>query len=353
MYLENPRGFSIRFLFAKLRAQPTQQLIHRDVVQHYQTQMKKHPIILIILIFALNFNLFSQNTITEKYSDKILQESKLRIATDKAIKYIKTNNSDSLIASFPKTMSSSISKSQISQLIQKINGLIDSEGIPKEDNIQPALKALPRGNDTLFVNQIYYRFKNKVLIFSFLQEFGPNKIAGMNLIDDPFSGNGVEPDFKSSEKFEYNLDKLTNFRIYYKQIKPITKFKNNLGVFAIEGNNGIFKESGLSEKFEPIIKELSKSKFEKKEIFNQLLDRGDNVEFIQAELGFENKDYGIFLYLPIKGGKISMDNIIFQQRQFANLGYQYTLLKENYPKIVRYLTEIIEMDLEKYYLINP
>ena len=297
--------------------------------------------------------MFSQNTITEKYSDKILEETKLRIATNRAIEYIKTNNSDSLIASFPKSISSSISESQISQLIQKINGLINLEGIPEEDNIQPALKALPRGNDTLFVNQIYYRFKNKVLIFSFLQEFGPNKIAGMNLIDDPFSGNGVNPDFKSSDMFEYDLENLSSFRIYYKQLKPITKFKNNLGVFAVEGDKDTFRESGLREKFDPIINELSKSKFEKKEIFNQLLNRGDNVEFIQAELGFENKDYGIFLYLPLKGGKISIDNIIFQQRQYGNLGYQYTLLKEDYPKIVRYLTEIIEMDLENYYLINP
>jgi len=317
--------------------------------------MKKHPAIIIqtLLLFVLNLNVFSQNIITEKYSDKILEETDLRIATDKAISYIKTNNTDSLIASFPKSISNSISKSKISQLVKKINGLITKEGIPKEDNIQPALRAVPRGKDTLFVNQIYYKFNSKVLIFSFLKEFGPNKIAGMNLMDDPFSGKGVEPDFNASDKFEFDLEKLSNFRIYYKELKPLTKFNKNIGIFAVEGNRDVFKDSGLSEKFELIINELSKSKFEKKEIFNQLLDRGDEVEFIQAELGFENKNYGIFLYLPLEGGKISMDNIIFQQRQYANMGYQYTLLKEDYPKVVKYLTEIIEMDLKNYYLINP
>lgn len=317
--------------------------------------MKKHPIIIIqsLLILLLSFNVFPQNIITEKYSDKILEETDLRIATDKAIDYIKTNNTDSLIALFPKSISITISESQISKLVEKINGLITKEGIPKEDNIRPALRAVPRGKDSLFVNQIYYRFNSKVLIFSFLKEFGPNKIAGMNLIDDPFSGNGVVPDFKASDKFEYDLDNLSNFRIYYKELKPLTKFNKNLGVFAVEGNRDVFKDTGLSEIFEPIINELSKSKFEKKEIFNQPLDRGDEAEFIQAELGFDNRDYGIFLYLPLEGGKISMDNIIFQQRQYANLGYQYILLKEDYPKIVQYLKEIILMDLGNYYLINP
>nr|WP_298994627.1 hypothetical protein [uncultured Allomuricauda sp.] len=317
--------------------------------------MKKQLINIIcaLLLTFISSSLYSQSIIAEKYSDKILKETELRATTDKAIEFIKTNHVDSLIGSFPKSISNSIPENQLTELIRKINTLIKEEGIPKESNIQPALRAVPRGKDTLFVNQIYYKFKSKILMFSFLKEFGSSQIAGMNLMDDPFSGNGVKPNFEASDKFEFDLNNLSHFRVYYKEIKPITKFDKNIGVFAVEGNSEVFKDSGLKERFKPIIKELSKSKFENKEIFNQLLYRGDEVEFIQAELGFSDKEFGLFFYMPIKGGKISIDNIILRQKQYSNLGYQYTLLKKDYPIMVKYLTEIIKMDLEKYYLSNP
>jgi hypothetical protein len=319
-------------------------------------------LILVVLISSIScnsFNLKSQNSISEKYADEILNEDKLRETTDLAIQFIVTKQSGNLLNLFSEEVSKSISPSQISSLIEKINSVIRINGLPNENNIQPALKAVPRGDDTIFVNHIYYRFSSrdnsvpKVLTFSFLKEYGENKIIGMNLIDSPFSGKDVQPNFEASDSFEFDFNKLSQFRIYYSEAEPTTYFNGNKGIFSIEGNQIVFSESGLQREFESFQQELSQSKFEKKEIFFQLLNRGENVEFIQADLHFSDKNYSVFIYLPLSGGTIDNSTIILQQRQYVNLGYEFILLKKDYPTLVKRLSGIIKLDLNKYYSINP
>ena len=288
----------------------------------------------------------------------------MRLTTDKAVKLIQVKNYEEVKKLFADDISKNISASQITQLVDQIHLLFKNEGLPVgHENILPALNASMNGNDTVFVNNIMYNFKpisdgtnssQKVLTFSFLKKYGTQKLVGINLNTNPLSKGNIKPTIKPLENLKFSVADITKFRIYYDEgAKKRTKFKNETGYFAIEGDAITLEESGIKAIIESIFSDLAKSKPVNSKPFNSTLNRGDNVKFIQAEFGFKDKPYLLFIYLPIENGGQYSNKIVIMQKEYANLGYEFSLNQVDYPKLTSEFPKITELKLDNYYVDKP
>ncbi len=300
----------------------------------------------------------------DNYKSEILPESEMRVTTDKAVKLIQSKNYNELKNLFADDISKNISDLQIIQLVDQISSLFQSEGVPEgNENILPALSASVNGKDTVFVNNIMYNFKpisdgtslsQKVLTFSFLKKYGTQKLVGINAKADPLSAGNSKPTIKPLEVFNFSVSDISRFRIYYDEgADRHTKFKNETGYFAIEGDASSLEESGIKTIIQSIFSDLAKSKFEKVGSFNSTLNRGDKAKFIQAEFELKDKPYTLSLYLPIENGGQYSNKIIVMQRQYANLGYEFVLNQKDYPRITSDFPKIAMLKLDNYYLDKP
>ena len=300
----------------------------------------------------------------DNYKTEILPETEMRITTDKAVKLIQNKNYDELKKMFADDISKNISDQQIIQLVDQINLLFKNEGIPTgNENILPALNASMNGKDTIFVNNIMYNFKpisdgtnssQKVLTFSFLKKYGTQKLVGANVKTNPLSAGNSKPTIKPFESFNFSVSDIIRFRIYYDEgANRHTQFKNETGYFAIEGDASTLEKSGVKTIVESIFSDLGKSKFEKVEPFNSTLNRGDKVKFIQAEFGFKDKPYTLFVYLPIENGGQYSNKIIVMQKQYVNLGYVFVLNQKDYSKIISEFPKIAVLKLDNFYVDKP
>lgn len=294
------------------------------------------------------------------YKTEILSEEEMRFTTDKAVLLIQNKNYTEFKHLIVEDIAKNISEQQIIQIVDQINEIFKTEGIPTgNENILPALNATLNGNDTIFINNILYNFKpinnsQKVLTFSFLKQYGTDKIAGVNLNTNPLSSANAKPTIKQIEKFDFNVSDISNFRIYYDEgVDRKRKFKNEIGYFAIQGDLNTLRESGILPIIETIFSELKKSNFKSVKTFNSTLNRGESAKYIQAEFGFKNLPYSIFIYLPIKNGGQYENKIIVMQREYVNLGYEFTLNQNDYLKIKSEFPKIAEMNLENFYLDKP
>lgn len=294
------------------------------------------------------------------YKIEILSEEEMRFTTDKAVLLIQNKNYTEFKHLIVEDIAKNISEQQIIQIVDQINEIFKTEGIPTgNENILPALNATLNGNDTIFINNILYNFKpinnsQKVLTFSFLKQYGTDKIAGVNLNTNPLSSANAKPTIKQIEKFDFNVSDISNFRIYYDEgVDRKRKFKNEIGYFAIQGDLNTLRESGILPIIETIFSELKKSNFKSVKTFNSTLNRGESAKYIQAEFGFKNLPYSIFIYLPIKNGGQYENKIIVMQREYVNLGYEFTLNQNDYLKIKSEFPKIAEMNLENFYLDKP
>lgn len=294
------------------------------------------------------------------YQNEILPEDEMRVTTEKAVTLIQNNKYAEFKELIVDDIAKNISEQQIIQIVDQINEIFKTEGVPTgNDNILPSLNATLNGNDTIFVNNIMYNFKpvnnaQKVLTFSFLKKYGTDKIVGVNLNTNPLSSANAKPNIKQIEKFNFNVSDISNFRIYYDEgADRKTKFKNEIGYFAVQGDLNTLKESGILPVVETLFSELKKSKFKSVNTFNSTLNRGESAKYIQAEFGFKNLPYSIFIYLPIKNGGQYENEVIVMQREYVNLGYEFTLSQNDYPKIKSEFPKIAEMKLENFYLDKP
>lgn len=333
----------------------------------YKTEMKN---IFCLLILCLTFfsckgqtkeNIENQNkNDISNYQNEILLEEDMRVTTDKAILLIQHKNYSGFKQLIVEDIAKNISDQQIIQIVDQINEVFSKEGVPMgNDNILPSLNATLNGNDTIFINNIMYNFKpidnnQKVLTFSFLKKYGTNKIVGVNLNTNPLSAGNAKPTIKKIEKFDFKVSDISNFRIYFDEgVEKKTKFKNEIGYFAIQGDVNTLRNSEILPIIESIFSDLKKSKFESVRTFNSTLNRGENARYIQAEFGFKNLPYSIFIYLPLKDGGQFDNKIIVMQREYVNLGYEFTLNQSDYPKIQSEFPKIIEMNLENFYVDKP
>jgi hypothetical protein len=300
----------------------------------------------------------------DNYKTEILSEDEMRLTTDKAVKLIQSKNYEEVKKLFADDISKNISIQQISQLVDQINLLFENEGVPAgNDNILPALNASMNGTDTVFVNNIMYNFKpisdgtnssQKVLIFSFLKKYGTQKLVGINVKTNPFSEGNSKPTIKPIEYLNFSVSDITRFRIYYDEgAKRKTKFKNETGYFAIEGDATTLEKSGIKAIIQSIFTDLGKSKPVNSKPYNSTLNRGDSVNFIQAEFGFKNKPYTLFIYLQIGSDGQYTNKIIVLQREYVDLGYEFTLSQVDYPKITSEFPKIAKLKLDNYYVDKP
>ena len=294
------------------------------------------------------------------YEESVLSEDEMIATSEKTIELIKNNQLIEFRELFAEEISKNIPDNQLSQLITHLNLLFQKEGIPNgQDNVVPAIQASINGADTIFINKIMYNYEptetepySKILSFSFLKKYGTKKLAGVNLETD--GQKGQRPTTEKLDKFLFNIDDVKQFRIYFDEGgNRKTKFNNEIGFFAIEGDLNTLNKSGLKPIIETIFNDLKQSKFEKVEIFNTSLDRGLNPSFIQIEIMLKDKPYLIFLYLPIEDSGTSNNEIIFMQKEYANLGYKYILKQSDYKKITSEFPKIGKMNLEEFYHDNP
>ncbi len=302
----------------------------------------------------------SKNLNDYNYEESVLSEDEMIATSEKAIEIIKNNQLKEFRELFAEEISKDIPDNQLSQLITHLNLLFQKEGVPSgKDNVVPAIQASINGTDTLVINKIMYNYEpteaepySKILSFTFLKKYGTKKLAGINVGID--GQKGQSPTIEKLDKFLFNIDDIKQFRIYYDEgNKRKTKFKNETGFFAIEGDLNTLNKSGIRPIIESIFEDLEKSKFEKVEAFNTSLDRGLNPSFIQIEIMLKGKPYLVFLYLPIEDDGTYSDQIIFMQKEYANLGYKYVLKQSDYKKITNEFPKIGKMNLEEFYHDNP
>lgn len=298
------------------------------------------------------------------YKTQILPENEMRETADKAVKLILSKNYNELKKLFADDITKNISDQQIIKLVDQINLLFETEGVPTgNDNILPALNASMIGKDTVFFNYIMYNFKpisdgtnlsQKVLTFAFQKKYGTQRLVGANVKTNPLSAVNSKPTIKPIENLDVQISDITRFRIYYDEgANRRTQFKNEKGYFAIEGDISTLEKSGIKTIVQSIFSDLAKSKLEKVEQFNSALNRGDKVKFIQAEFGLKDKPYTLFIYLPIENGGQYSNKIIVMQKQYANLGYVFVLNQKDYAKATSEFSRIADLNLANYYLDKP
>jgi len=329
--------------------------------------MKKVTLYLLLLKSLILFSCGGQNGANPSlnikdynYEEFVLPEDEMVETSEKAIQLIQNNQLKEIRALIADDISKNISDDQLTLLVNQLNLLFKNEGVPKgKDNILPAIQASINGTDTLFINNLMYKYQPtetepfpKILTFSFMKKYGSKKLVGINLGTD--GQKNKEPTIEKLDEFIFPVDDISQFRIYYDEGKnKTTKFKNKIGYFAIEGDLNTINQSGLRPIFETIFDDLRQSKFEKVEAFNTSLDRGENPSFIQLEIQLKNNPYAVFLYLPIQEGGKYADKIVLMQREYSNLGYQFTLKQSDYKKITSEFPKIGKLNLEEFYHDNP
>lgn len=327
----------------------------------------------VLFTFTLSVLMFSCNGQTEnslgnkdinKHEDRIMSENEMRITTDRAVRIIQSEDHVRLKKLLASRISRNVTDYQAKNLISQINTLFDKMGVPTgNENIIPSFGASINGADSIFLNFVDYYFEpqtengtkfQQVLRFTFLQEIGPDSLIGIHLEANPFGQTNMNLDIQPLERLKININDISAFRIYFDEgLNRKTKFKNELGIFAIQGDKEKLVSSGLSSTFEPIFLELEKNTLPKETVFNGLLDRGDGANYIQVEFVFTNKPYTIFIYLQLDGNGNFEDEILIIQKQYANLGFLYKLKQSSYPQIVTEFSKIPDLDLKDYYELKP
>src|SRR5690606_13621001 len=85
------------------------------------------------------------------YQNEILPEKEMRITTDKAVLLIHNKKYAEFKQLIVDDIAKNITEQQIIQIVDQINGIFKTEGIPTgNDNILPSLNATLNGNDTIF-----------------------------------------------------------------------------------------------------------------------------------------------------------------------------------------------------------
>lgn len=294
------------------------------------------------------------------YEESVMSEDEMIQTSEQAIELIKNNQSKEFRGLFAEDISKGISDNQLNQLVAHLNLLFQKKGVPNgKDKVVPSIQTSINGLDTIFINKVMYKYEptetepfGKVLSFSFLKKYGTKKLAGVNLGMD--GQNNQKPSIEQLNEFKFNIDDVKQFRIYYDEGRNRkTRFKNEVGFFAIEGDLNTLDKSGIKPIIETIFEDLKQSKFEKIEMFNTPLDRGEKTTFIQIEILLKDRPYLIFLYLPIEDEGRYSEKIVFMQKEYANLGYKYILRQGDYRRITNQFPKIGKMDLEDYYHDTP
>ncbi|AYM99822.1 hypothetical protein [Chryseobacterium sp. 3008163] len=176
----------------------------------------------------------------------------------------------------------------------------------------------------------------------------------MHLQDKPLNSKNYRPNVKQIENFNFNVDDITSFRIYYDEGKnKRTKFKNEIGYFAIQGGAEEFEKSKIKPIIKNIFSDLTKSKYESVDVFNNPLQRGENPKFIQIEVALKDKPYLIFIYLPLLKDQKYSGKIVLMEKEYQNLGYQFILNQNDYLNIVKEFPKILDLKLDNFYEEKP
>ncbi|HCA05802.1 hypothetical protein [Chryseobacterium sp.] len=311
----------------------------------------KH-IILILIIFAG----YTKAQTPDNFKSEILSEDEMLITTGKALQLIQENKPADFKNLFAPDIRKTITDSQIVQLTEQLNSLFKNEKIPTDKrDILPSLQVTGNNKDTLFVNNINYNFKSsKTLIFSFLKKYGTKELAGVHLKNKPLNTGNHRPNLKQIEDFKFNVDDITWFRIYYDEgPNKITKFKNETGYFAIQGDSEKLEKSGIKPILKNIFSDLAQSKYESVDIFNDSLKRGEDPKFIQIEFSLKGEPYLISLYFPLLDHQNYSGKIVLMEKEYQNLGYQFILNQSDYLNMVKEFPKILDLKLDNFYEDKP
>jgi hypothetical protein len=122
-----------------------------------------------------------------------LKEKDLRATTAKSIGLIKEKNYPAFRAMFAPEIAKDIPEKQMNDLVDQINAFLARKEFPDEANIVLMQNSYPYNGDTVHTSDIIYKFDNpahsinsysRALRFSFIKEYGSDKLAGVNLTDD-------------------------------------------------------------------------------------------------------------------------------------------------------------------------
>jgi hypothetical protein len=219
------------------------------------------------------------------------------------------------------------------------------------------------GSDTIKVYTISFFYKGKKgstnpygyqINFSFTEQFGNNRIIAFNINEDPDNAKNIALTISAMDSIFISVKSVSRYRVYYSEGLPSDKlFGKNKGVFALEADAKKFQSTGLSDMFVRIFEEFEKMNIGKPVKFSTMMDYNDQKEFIQTEIVLDSSTNGIYIYIPL--GKITdgKDKIIIRQLQFANLGWEYTVKKEDNMKLVKLFEAIKSKEWGMNYLDNP
>ncbi len=305
----------------------------------------------------LAFVVISCNSQKPEFSENNIEKT-----SEIALKYIQSKDYESLENLFPKAILNTIKPEELKHVSDIAFELLNKYGKPSAENIQHSISLRYNGKDSIYLHNVAYIFKSNnqngnpydyEILFSFIEKYGSSKIIGFNINSKPLDASNVKLSITKLNNIKLSAEEVKFYRVYYDEGVKITQFGDNKGVFALQGDKNTFYSSKLKLLFQKIFDELEDVKFDKIEVFTTPLNRGEKPEFIQADFMMTDRNYGLFIYLPIKNGGTLSDYIIIRQEQFANLGYQYYISKKQNLQLVELLESIKSKDWGKYYLQNP
>jgi hypothetical protein len=167
----------------------------------------------------------TKSSIGEKYKNEILSKEELIATTKKAIGYIKNENYESFKGLFILPLLEKTTDEEFTVLLRKLKSFLSNNDIPDRDEINVALSFKLRGKDTLITNKVLYRFndsENTIMSFSFLKYYGSNKLVGINLNKNPLKSNSNDIKIIPISNFNFNIEDVESFNLYYSDKKPST-----------------------------------------------------------------------------------------------------------------------------------
>ncbi|MEM9820046.1 MAG: hypothetical protein AAF985_03200 [Bacteroidota bacterium] len=153
------------------------------------------------------------------YEAALLPENEMIETSKRAIELIRKRQLKPLRALFANEIAAGISDKELQQLTDHLNALFEKEGIPSgEENVVPGIKISLNDTDTIFINEIVYNYQAsktepyaKVLTFSFLKQYGTQKLVGINLGSD--GQKNKIPSIEPLIEFSFDINDISQFRL--------------------------------------------------------------------------------------------------------------------------------------------
>ena len=284
------------------------------------------------------------------------------------INLIKIKDYNTIKSSFIPQVERTIQLETFTKYIDQCAELIERFGIPEKKDVSRRIMTINLGDNDIIDKTntfiFYYDFPfpvsnitgkpaEKMISIGFFKELDYQKIVALKLTDNTIKSK-ILPSFSRLENFDFNINKISHFRIHY---TPGNVKKENKKT--VTGNfDDLYKNHKLFEQCDSILSLLNNTKITKFDTITEMPRQNGKPEMLIFQLSFDPnymappqtlKEPHLMFILIIKEEEGipegNIDTIELMQYKSINNGYSYRFDRkkneELYKKIVR-LKELIQ-----------